>query len=149
MRVLLSPHNDDESLFAAFTIMREKPLVIIVTDSNLQQGITAQERREETMQACQILSVPVEFLGLEDGSLREWDLTGRFQSLNTRHWEHVNAPAIQGGYDVVGRVASRLFHSPKYYSTYTQDNYDPFGQHSIIPTQAEINGTSAGLVPEA
>jgi hypothetical protein len=64
------------------------------------------------------------------------------QSLNTRHWEHVYAPAIQSGHvdhDGVGRVASTLFPKTKYYSTYTKDNYDPFGQRSIIPTQAEIN----------
>lgn len=142
MRVLLSPHNDDESLFAAYTIMREKPLVIIVTDSNRQEGVTAQERREETMRACEILGVPVEFLGLEDGSLGELDLTRELQSLNTRLWEYVYAPAIQGGHndhDVVGRIASKLFPSTRYYSTYTKDNYDPFGQHSIVPTAVEID----------
>jgi LmbE family N-acetylglucosaminyl deacetylase len=141
VQVLLSPHNDDESLFAAYTIMPEKPLVIIVTDSNLQEGVTAQVRREETMRACKILGVPVEFLGLEDGSLGELDLTREMQSLNTQHWEHVYAPAIQSGHcdhDVVGRVASRLFPSTKYYSTYTKDNYDPFGQHSITGSQHEI-----------
>ena len=142
MRVLLSPHNDDESLFGAYTIMREKLLVIIVTDSNLQEGVTAKERREETIRACKILGVPVEFLGLEDGSLREQDLIRELESLNTKHWEHVYAPAIQSGHDdhdVVGRVASTLFSSTRYYSTYTKDNYDPFGQYPIIPTQAEIN----------
>jgi len=34
MKLLLSPHNDDECLFAAYTLMREKPLVIVVTDSD-------------------------------------------------------------------------------------------------------------------
>jgi hypothetical protein len=35
--VLLSPHNDDETLFAAFTIMRERPKVIVVLESHLQE----------------------------------------------------------------------------------------------------------------
>ena len=148
MRVLLSPHNDDESLFAAYTIMREKPLVIIVTDSNLQPGVTAQERREETLRACEILGLTVDFLGLEDGSLRESDLTQSLQALDKGDWQKVYAPAIQGGHrdhDVVGRVAAALFPSIEYYSTYTKDNYDPFGQHSIIPTLAEINVKNSAL----
>lgn len=148
MQVLLSPHNDDESLFAAYTIMREKPLVIIVTDSDLQEGVTAQARRQETLRACEILGVAVEFLGLQDGSLREYDLTQRLLLQNTANWQHVYAPAIQGGHsdhDVVGQVASRLFSSVEYYSTYTGDNYNPFGQHSIIPMQVEINVKNAAL----
>lgn len=69
MRVLLSPHNDDESLFAAYTIMRERPLVVLVTDSDLQPPTTSQEQREESRCACEIMGVRVEFLGLKDGCL--------------------------------------------------------------------------------
>lgn len=35
--VLLAPHHDDETLFAAFTIMRERPKVIVVLESHLQE----------------------------------------------------------------------------------------------------------------
>ena len=53
MKLLLSPHNDDECLFAAYTLMREKPLVVIITDSDahLVEGITAHQRREESRRA--------------------------------------------------------------------------------------------------
>jgi LmbE family N-acetylglucosaminyl deacetylase len=73
MNLLLSPHNDDECLFAAYTLMREKPLVIIVTDSDahLAEGITAYDRREESRRACELLGVPVVFLGLKDGALEQ------------------------------------------------------------------------------
>lgn len=128
--------------------MRERPLVIIVTDSNLQEGVTAKERREETIRACEVLGVPVEFLGLRDGSLHESELTRVLQSLSTRHWELVYAPAIQRGHcdhDLVGHVTSKLFASIKYYSTYTDQNYDPFGQHSIVPTVEEIKIKNAAL----
>jgi len=148
MQVLLSPHNDDESLFAAYTIMREKPLVIIVTDSDLQTDVTAEERRLETMTACKILGVPVEFLGLRDGSVYESDLMSKLRSINTGDWELVYAPAIQCGHldhDVVGYVASKLFHSVKYYSTYTKNDYNPFGQYSITPTKTEVELKNAAL----
>ena len=40
MKILLAPHNDDEALFAAYTIMREHPLVIVVTDGyRLPDGV--------------------------------------------------------------------------------------------------------------
>jgi LmbE family N-acetylglucosaminyl deacetylase len=128
--------------------MREKPLVIIVTDSDLQPGVTAEERRLETMRACEILGVPVEFLGLPDSSVYESDLMRKLKSINTEAWDLVYAPAIQCGHldhDIVGYVASKLFHSVKFYSTYTHNNYDPFGQYSIVPTKAELDLKDAAL----
>ena len=49
--IFLAPHNDDETLFAAYTLMRYKPFVIIVTDSFIQPergdtGCTAEIRRK-------------------------------------------------------------------------------------------------------
>lgn len=56
MKLLISPHNDDETLFAAFTIMRERPVVLVVFDSEVQvlRGFAdcdAVTRRNETMHA--------------------------------------------------------------------------------------------------
>lgn len=59
--LLLSPHNDDETLFAAFTCLRERPHVIVVLRSQVQEdrfGITAATREAETAAA-------MEFLGCE------------------------------------------------------------------------------------
>lgn len=36
--LLLAPHHDDETLFAAFTIMRDRPVVAIVLESHLQEA---------------------------------------------------------------------------------------------------------------
>lgn len=36
MKLFLSPHNDDETLFGSFTVMRERPEVMVVFDSYLQ-----------------------------------------------------------------------------------------------------------------
>lgn len=56
MKVFISPHNDDETLFGAFTLLRERPVVVIVYDSYVQtkRGITGcgwAERRAETWNA--------------------------------------------------------------------------------------------------
>lgn len=61
MKLFLSPHNDDETLFGAFTIMRESPMVCVVYDSYVQpsrgiSGCTAQTRRQETRDAYQIIA---------------------------------------------------------------------------------------------
>lgn len=92
MKILISPHSDDESLFGAFTILREKPLVIIVTDSARQavKGITAAQRREETIAAMKILGAEVQFLGIPDDQLAAslwWTLLPQA--------EHIYMPAYE------------------------------------------------------
>jgi LmbE family N-acetylglucosaminyl deacetylase len=141
MRILLSPHPDDESLFAAFTILREKPLVLIVTNSE-QQDI-AQKREQEGRQACETLGVPVEFLGLRDGKLQESEeqLRIKLQQYVTKECDRIYAPAIEGGHkdhDALGKVASDVFENVIYYSTYWQPGIPPFGQIQIIPTPGEM-----------
>lgn len=77
MKLFISPHNDDETLFGAFTIMKEKPLVCVVFDSFVQvergnAGAFAERRRNETRMALMELTVypktPMspQFLGLRD-----------------------------------------------------------------------------------
>lgn len=55
--LLLAPHNDDESLFAAFTIMRYRPVVAVVFKSSKQEqhGIFADRREGETLTALACL----------------------------------------------------------------------------------------------
>ena len=70
MKIFVSPHNDDETLWGAFTLLRESPLVVVVFDGHIQASrgiqVTWKERREETEAACQILGVSVGFLGFRD-----------------------------------------------------------------------------------
>ena len=152
MKLLLSPHNDDECLFAAYTLMREKPLVIIVTDSEAQlaEGITAQQRREESRQACELLGVPVVFLGLKDGTLKEQeaDLKRRLEPFASQSWTHVYAPAVQGGHtdhDALGDVVSSVFSSVSYYATYAEGElFTPRGRE-IQPTQEQVERKNRAL----
>jgi LmbE family N-acetylglucosaminyl deacetylase len=62
MKLFVSPHNDDETLFGAFTILREQPVVLIVFDSYVQQkrGLPGwmHQRRNESIAALKILGIP-------------------------------------------------------------------------------------------
>lgn len=58
--VFVSPHDDDQVLFGAFTLLREKPIVVIVYDSYVQpsRGLPGTEwhiRAAESEAACHIL----------------------------------------------------------------------------------------------
>lgn len=109
MKILVSPHNDDESLFAAFTILREKPLVLVVFDSYVQPalgipGTDAETRRNETRAACEILGVQCEFLGFrDDGTPGPMHVKRLIQQHNpTQVW----CPAYEeGGHDHHNLVA--------------------------------------------
>ena len=152
MKLLFSPHNDDECLFAAYTLMREKPLVIVVTDSDahLADGITAQQRREESIRACDLLGVPVVFLGLKDGTLEQQkaNLARRLEPFASQPWSHVYAPAIQGGHkdhDALGEVVSMMFSAVSYYATYARGElFSPFGRE-IHPTPEEVERKNRAL----
>ena len=140
-KLLLSPHNDDESLFASYTIMREKPLVVICTDSYIQyergDPITAEQRRNETREAMKILGAPVIFLGIKDTELTGDKLE---EVLKYFKADTVYAPAIQGGnaqHDIVGQVAKLVFPNVIQYTTYTRDILWTQGSQEIIPTQSE------------
>ena len=152
MKLLVSPHNDDECLFAAYTLMREKPLVVIVTDSDVHvaEGITAHDRREESTRACEMLGVPVVFLGLKDGTLelQKAELKRRLEPFASQPWIHIYAPAIQGGHrdhDAVGEVVSSMFSPVSYYATYAPGEcFTPSGRE-IAPTPEEVERKNRAL----
>lgn len=70
MNLLIAPHCDDVALFAAFTAIKEKPLVLVCFDGYVQRArgarVTPQQRRTEEALAADILGVEVQFLGLRD-----------------------------------------------------------------------------------
>ena len=141
-KILLSPHNDDEALFATYTLIREKPLVVIVTDGYIQyergDQITAEQRRNETREAMKILGCQVIFLGIKDTELTPEVLENALSHLKA---DVVYAPAIQGGngqHDMVGMVASKVFSKVIHYTTYTWTELWTQGRTEIIPTQEEM-----------
>lgn len=113
--LLISPHDDDSVLFASFTCIREKPVVLIVTDSYIQPkrgeiGCDAGIRASETEYAHEILGCPVMRLGIPDDVVTEEEVYNELCWIS--NFDAVYAPALQGGTHTmtssVGRVAQDL-----------------------------------------
>ena len=144
MNILFSPHNDDEVLFACYTLLREKPLVVICTDSYIQynrgDGITAEQRREETRQAMKVLDLPVYFAGIRDDQATEEDFVDLMKKFNVNG--NVYAPAVQGGnkhHDMVGNAAAKVFKWLTRYTTYTKTELWTKGTLEVVPNEIEAS----------
>lgn len=137
MKLFISPHNDDETLFGAFTLMKEKPLVVIVTDSYVQQNrgenITPQQRFQESVNAMKILGCPVMRLGIRDDVATEIAIMERLAWF--KNFEEVYAPAVQGGnpvHDMVSNAADKVFnYKVTRYSTYAKREWATNGKVAI------------------
>jgi LmbE family N-acetylglucosaminyl deacetylase len=146
VKLFVSPHNDDEVLFGAFTLMTEKPYVAVVYDSYIQDerglpGCYWKNRRSETIAACAVLGIPSEhifFLGFPDnkpevpGQIASRLLTVKhLVSLQTNpaileDWETVYAPVQyspkgNAQHNKVGIACAIAFSASqlKFYHTYT------------------------------
>jgi LmbE family N-acetylglucosaminyl deacetylase len=119
MKLFLAPHNDDEVLWGAFTILREKPTVLILFDSYVQPsrgivGCEPQVRRAETCAALQTLGVdPPMFAGLRDDREYIVEYVAQIISLEGFAAEHVWAPALEADghpqHNVLARAADMVF----------------------------------------
>lgn len=143
-KVFLAPHNDDEILFGAYTIMREKPLVVIVTDSYIQQErgdeATTEQRIEETKEAMKLLGVEVDFLHIPDNSFKGKTLQRELEELYLDDIQ-VYAPAIEFNgnpiHNEVGLIADLTFYNVKHYMTYVLGNDKTKGGILVFPTEEE------------
>lgn len=146
MKLLLAPHNDDEALFASYLIMRERPMVIVVTDGTRheERGLaTIMGRRQESIEAMKVLGAPVMFLNIPDNALTYEVLYDRLKHFGAEI-EMVYAPqVIDDGnpqHNIVGEVARDLWGNAgrvEFYSTYTIKDLEPRGKTPIIPTPEE------------
>lgn len=145
MKLFLAPHNDDETLFGAFTLLREKPLVVIVTDSWVQwnrgSGVTADQRWDETCKAMAILGCSTFRLGLRDDEVTLKRMLNTFRRFVG--FETIYAPAQEGGHqhhDMVYHAAMATF-SPealRFYPTYgPAQSYTNKGIFEVRPTIEE------------
>lgn len=92
MKIVLSPHNDDETLFAAFTILREKPHVIVCYGSAGDYG-RSEERKWESDAAVRILGGGFEQWNVKPGDA-DW-LHSSLVTVSTRYNpERVYAPDL-------------------------------------------------------
>lgn len=119
--LILAPHNDDEALFNAFTMIRLKPLIICCSLSK-RQGENALERLRESYEACKVAGCPVISTGIWDSELNEQNLEDVLKHF-IREDQIVYAPALEGGHpdhDTVHKVAKKLFKNVRYYKTYNK-----------------------------
>ena len=131
-KLLISPHCDDESLFASFTIMAEKPQVLVVYDSYVQPTrgytyATAGVRRSETIAALKEMGLekPPIFLGLRDDEtdpVKLAEALGPHVVSAEKLW--APAPEEEGGnrhHELVGRFVQNKLgrRNVEYYLTYS------------------------------
>lgn len=144
MNLWISPHNDDAALFGAFTLMREKPLVLTVTDSFIQQNrgdnISPDQRRLEDIEAMKILGCSLIFGGIRDDIIDTWALEtlfSRFQNFDT---VYIPAIIVPGNihHNLIGQVAEQMFGNVKEYVTYSTTNLSPEGSEEVKPTEEEL-----------
>lgn len=106
MAVLFSPHSDDETLFAAFTIIKHRPKVVICYPSTRDYGETWVREAESNAAMEELGAGPVE-------QWRGGDLEGQMRALDVRlHPARVWAPDVHASHPdhvAVARAAAAVF----------------------------------------
>ncbi len=114
MKILLSPHADDETLFAAYTLLRENPLVVLCYPGAPRHG-DFETRLAEFTAAMETLDCPwVSLVGYDQLE----------KALAKMTPEHVYAPLPEVGgnadHNHVGDLAACLWPGDvTFYTTYT------------------------------
>lgn len=157
MRLFLSPHNDDETLFGAYTLMRERPTVCVVYDSHVQPsrgvpGCGVEARRIETERAIRVLTgdpdiedveVPVDFLGLHDSVEYPVKLLADLLYEKYKGATEVYSPLYEhGGHDqhnLVAQAAALAFpRTPgQLYLTYTRNGGKSRNGTEVLPRSGD------------
>lgn len=124
--VFLAPHNDDETLFGTFTLLREQPRVITLLRGDAQEergiAVTSSEREAETAAALDVLGVTAwEQWPYSDIDTPWQEVRDRLASLRA---SHVYAPSVERGghrhHNAVGAIARMLWPGKvTFYTTYT------------------------------
>lgn len=142
----ISPHNDDAVLFGAYTLMREKPLVLTVTDSYIQQNrgenITPNQRRIEDIKAMEILGCPLVFGAIRDDIIDTWAVEELFYNFQNFDIVYAPAPIVPNGnrhHNLIGETAIKIFGDKiKQYMTYSTGQLYMSGAIEVKPTNEEV-----------
>lgn len=132
--VLFSPHNDDETLFAAFTIQQHRPAVVVCFQSSGDYG-DSKVREAETRAAV---------AELRGGPVTQWDgadLEARMRALDAANPPvRVWAPSVNASHPdhvAVGRAAAAVFgNRVTFYDTY-QDGQKVRSCREVLPAQPQ------------
>lgn len=136
--LLLSPHNDDAALFAAFTCFAERPHVITVLRSVVQEqrgtGITAMRREAEDEAGMAMLGCRWEQWPYRDDDPDWKQIAGAIFELASRDDPTVvYAPMPEDGghphHNRLGELAAEAFRGRcRLYATYTNRGKSTAGQ---------------------
>lgn len=130
--VFLSPHNDDETLFGSFTLLRHKPLVVVCLRSQVQfdrgYGITSAEREWETGRAMRVLGCRWVQLPVIDREPTRHvaDLIEELRRVAPPETtDRVFAPAMEIGghahHNLICEIADSIYENVEHYMTYTSE----------------------------
>lgn len=124
--LFLSPHNDDETLFGSFTLLREVPFVVVVLRSFVQEhrglGILYRHREQETEDALKVLGINEWEQWTFPDDDPPWDLV--YDQMAFFRPTHVYAPLPEPKghphHNMIGEAAARIFGSAfvTFYCTY-------------------------------
>lgn len=160
MKVFISPHQDDETLFGAFTLLREKPLVVTCLDSYIQPnrgevGCSSEERAAETAEACKALGCEVVRLGIRDDldtGKMAIELIEALMKIRAQYepsgvyapqpfmWDEGN-----NHHTLVGVAAQSVFKRVRLYTTYRKTALYTTGDIEIVPTPEELEMKAKAL----
>ena len=139
------PHNDDETLFLAFTLCREAAdiQVVVIFDGYVQaargEPVTWQQRREETAAALKELGVvkPPVFAGFSDqtpdwGGIRKFLLDLSHEHAFPIVYAPLEEPNGHYQHNMVRRAALGYFDYVQSYTTYTTASKS-VGSTPVIP----------------
>lgn len=121
--LFLAPHNDDETLFGAFTLLAWKPDVMVCYRSSKQKGIDPRTREMETGMALRMLKGDATFMQSTVLDTDPDDEANEYlsETLGAAHtmfgheepYDIVFAPAVEEDgheqHSLVGEVAVRVF----------------------------------------
>jgi LmbE family N-acetylglucosaminyl deacetylase len=156
MNLLLAPHNDDETLWASYLILRHNPHVVICLKSvrmhqkDYPGGPVTADREQETACAMRLLNAEWTQWPVPDDTPDWKELADLMRGLkNTGEVEQVFAPAFEEGghghHNRVAVLARAVFGSESvtHYLTYTGEGRSRWG------TKVEPDGGWIDLKREA
>lgn len=144
--IVLAPHGDDETLFAAFTCMRERAHVIICTqdaDRELRRQRSLETTEAITILGCSHHEWPIPADELEWDLAREklepWNSMALVASVPERVYAPAVDPEGHEQHNLIGNLALAVFGEEKVipYGTYARGQRHRL-KTEVIPTADEI-----------
>lgn len=135
MDVLLSPHNDDETLFACYTLIVEQPLVLVCLRAPVAYG-PAEMREAETDAAMSVVGCDwrqLEFSADDPDWDGMRDLLAPILAVAGKVFAPWPEPLGHGQHNAVGELALELRPDAVLYTTYTHREGRSVGPEIVDP----------------